>query len=225
MIAWPLRPPPIRCGSASPDVPAAPGLFSTAAMVRVPYFASIVPHVVRMEPGVGRGHRAQLVLRLACFRFNHGTRISQGSKAASSLQPRLKWVNSIWIPSGSTKSNIVPRSPATFRISDRATPEVSSQLAHARRSSKDSASSANDPDRYAQGRTVHLRCLNARIGQILGRPGSESPRARGNGGGPHPPGIRHQEISAKHVAIEMNAALEVGHRNPKVMQSGQARTS
>ena len=26
-------------------------LFSTAAMVRVPYFASIVPHVVRMEPG------------------------------------------------------------------------------------------------------------------------------------------------------------------------------
>ena len=26
-------------------------LFSTAAMARVPYFASIVPHVVRMEPG------------------------------------------------------------------------------------------------------------------------------------------------------------------------------
>jgi hypothetical protein len=27
-------------------------LFSAAAMVRVPYFASIVPHVVRMEPGL-----------------------------------------------------------------------------------------------------------------------------------------------------------------------------
>jgi hypothetical protein len=26
-------------------------LFSVAAMVRVPYFASILPHVVRMEPG------------------------------------------------------------------------------------------------------------------------------------------------------------------------------
>ena len=26
-------------------------LFSAAAMVRVPYFASIAPHVVRMEPG------------------------------------------------------------------------------------------------------------------------------------------------------------------------------
>jgi hypothetical protein len=26
-------------------------LFSAAAMVRVPHFASIVPHVVRMEPG------------------------------------------------------------------------------------------------------------------------------------------------------------------------------
>ena len=36
-------------------------------------------------------------------------------------------------------------------------------------------------------------------------------------------GIRHQEICAEHVAIETNAALEVGHRNPKVMKSGQAR--
>jgi acyl-coenzyme A thioesterase PaaI-like protein len=27
-------------------------LFSAAAMVRVPYFASIAPHVVRMEPGL-----------------------------------------------------------------------------------------------------------------------------------------------------------------------------
>ena len=38
-------------------------------------------------------------------------------------------------------------------------------------------------------------------------------------------GIRHQDISAEHVAIEKNAALEVGHRHPKMMQSGQARTS
>ena len=30
-------------------------------------------------------------------------------------------------------------------------------------------------------------------------------------------GIRHQEISAKHVAVETNAALEVGYRNPEVM--------
>lgn len=27
-------------------------LFSTAAMVRVPYFASVLPHVIRMEPGL-----------------------------------------------------------------------------------------------------------------------------------------------------------------------------
>lgn len=26
-------------------------LFSAAAMVRVPYFASVLPHIVRMEPG------------------------------------------------------------------------------------------------------------------------------------------------------------------------------
>jgi hypothetical protein len=30
--------------------PAGTRLFSATAMVRVPYFASIVPHVVRMEP-------------------------------------------------------------------------------------------------------------------------------------------------------------------------------
>jgi hypothetical protein len=30
-------------------------LFSTAAVVRMPYFASIVRHVVRMEPGLAEG--------------------------------------------------------------------------------------------------------------------------------------------------------------------------
>ncbi len=38
-------------------------LFSAAAMVRVPYFASIAPHVVRMEP--------------ACF--DRGSRCPSGS--------------------------------------------------------------------------------------------------------------------------------------------------
>jgi len=32
-------------------VPGGSRLFSAAAMARVPYFASITPHVVRMEPG------------------------------------------------------------------------------------------------------------------------------------------------------------------------------
>ncbi len=32
--------------------PGGSGLFSTAAVARVPYFASVLPHVVRMEPGV-----------------------------------------------------------------------------------------------------------------------------------------------------------------------------
>ena len=33
------------------ECPGGSRLFSAAAMVRVPYFASIAPHVVRMEPG------------------------------------------------------------------------------------------------------------------------------------------------------------------------------
>src|SRR6478609_9101984 len=41
-------------------------LFSTAAMVRVPYFASIVPHVVRMEPGF-----AEVTVLKWFFVYNH----------------------------------------------------------------------------------------------------------------------------------------------------------
>jgi hypothetical protein len=41
-------------------------LFSAAEMVRVPYFASIAPHVVRMEAGHRRGRAAQMV-----FVYNH----------------------------------------------------------------------------------------------------------------------------------------------------------
>src|ERR1700757_284704 len=33
-----------------------------------------------------------------------------------------------------------------------------------------------------------------------------------------------QEVCSDHVAIEAHAALEVRHRNPKVMQAGQAGT-
>ena len=38
-----------------PSQPGGTRLFSAAAMVRVPYFASIVPHVVRMEPAIAMG--------------------------------------------------------------------------------------------------------------------------------------------------------------------------
>jgi acyl-coenzyme A thioesterase PaaI-like protein len=41
-------------------------LFCTAAMVRVPYFASIVPHVVRMEPGL-----AEVTVPKWFFVYNH----------------------------------------------------------------------------------------------------------------------------------------------------------
>ena len=41
-------------------------LFSAAAMVRVPYFASIAPHVVRMEPGL-----AEVTVPKWFFVYNH----------------------------------------------------------------------------------------------------------------------------------------------------------
>src|SRR6201994_1611492 len=47
----------------------APGgsrLFSIAAMARVPYFASVLPHVVRMEPGL-----AEVTVPKWFFVYNH----------------------------------------------------------------------------------------------------------------------------------------------------------
>lgn len=41
-------------------------LFSAAAMLRVPYFASITPHVVRMEPGL-----AEVTVPKWFFVYNH----------------------------------------------------------------------------------------------------------------------------------------------------------
>ncbi|CAN7243047.1 hotdog fold domain-containing protein [Mycolicibacterium frederiksbergense] len=41
-------------------------LFSAAAMVRVPYFASVLPHVVRMEPGC-----AEVLIPKWFYVYNH----------------------------------------------------------------------------------------------------------------------------------------------------------
>jgi len=51
MPAWQPLPRHIGCGNASPGGPGGTRLFSAAAVLRVPYFASIVSRVVRMEPG------------------------------------------------------------------------------------------------------------------------------------------------------------------------------
>ncbi len=48
------------------DRPGGTRLFSAAAMVRVPYFASIVPHVVHMEPGF-----AEVTVPKWFFLYNH----------------------------------------------------------------------------------------------------------------------------------------------------------
>lgn len=47
-------------------VPGGSRLFSAAAMVRVPYFASIAPHVLRMEPGF-----AEVAVPKWFFVYNH----------------------------------------------------------------------------------------------------------------------------------------------------------
>ncbi|MFV8053765.1 hotdog fold domain-containing protein [Mycobacterium sp. 48b] len=48
------------------DKPLGSRLFSAAAMARVPYFASILPHVVRMEPGL-----AEVTVPKWFYVYNH----------------------------------------------------------------------------------------------------------------------------------------------------------
>lgn len=47
-------------------IPGGTRLFSAAAMARVPYFASVLPHVVRMEPGL-----AEVLVPKWPFVYNH----------------------------------------------------------------------------------------------------------------------------------------------------------
>ncbi|BBZ24351.1 hypothetical protein MHIB_27690 [Mycolicibacter hiberniae] len=47
-------------------VPGGTRMFSAAAMARVPYFASVLPHVVRMEPGL-----AEVLVPKWPFVYNH----------------------------------------------------------------------------------------------------------------------------------------------------------
>lgn len=47
-------------------VPGGTRIFSAAAMLRVPYFASVLPHVVRMEPGL-----AEVTVPKWPFVYNH----------------------------------------------------------------------------------------------------------------------------------------------------------
>jgi Domain of unknown function (DUF4442) len=56
-------------------------VFSAAAMLRVPYFASIVPHVVTMEPGFAE---VTVVLRLACGGFTTVAAAPKGKGAQAS---------------------------------------------------------------------------------------------------------------------------------------------
>ena len=58
--------PTFRLGKQLAQRPGGSRLFSAAAMIRVPYFASIVPHVRRMEPGY-----AEVTVPKWFFVYNH----------------------------------------------------------------------------------------------------------------------------------------------------------
>jgi len=99
-------------------------LFSAAAMVRVPYFASIVPHVVRMEPGY-----AEVAVPKWFFVYNHlhtvhaiascnAAEIAMGMMMEATVQTSHRWIRRTsprsptarrsWCPSASSRPSAGP---------------------------------------------------------------------------------------------------------------------
>jgi acyl-coenzyme A thioesterase PaaI-like protein len=79
-------------------VPGGSRLFSIAAMTRVPYFASVLPHVIRMEPGV-----AEVRVPKWFFVYNHlhtvhaiascnAAEVAMGMLMEATVPPSHRWI-------------------------------------------------------------------------------------------------------------------------------------
>jgi hypothetical protein len=65
-------------------------LFSAAAMVRVPYFASILPHVVRMEPGFAEGMLMEATVPTSHRWIPKAMNVQYHQKATTSLRAQAR---------------------------------------------------------------------------------------------------------------------------------------
>ena len=79
-------------------IPGGTRLFSAAVMARAPYFASIVPHVVRMEPGL-----AEVTVPKWFFVYNHlqtvhaiascnAAEVAMGMLMEATVPPTHRWI-------------------------------------------------------------------------------------------------------------------------------------
>lgn len=79
-------------------LPGGTRLFSAAAMARVPYFASVLPHVVRMEPGF-----AEVTVPKWFFVYNHlhtvhaiaccnAAEVAMGMLMEATVPPSHRWI-------------------------------------------------------------------------------------------------------------------------------------
>ncbi len=79
-------------------VPGGSRLFSAAAMARVPYFASVVPHVIRMQPGL-----AEVRVPKWFFVYNHlhtvhaiascnAAEVAMGMLMEATVPPSHRWI-------------------------------------------------------------------------------------------------------------------------------------
>lgn len=79
-------------------IPGGTRLFSAAVVARAPYFASIVPHVVRMEPGI-----AEVTVPKWFFVYNHlhtvhaiascnAAEIAMGMLMEATVPPSHRWI-------------------------------------------------------------------------------------------------------------------------------------
>ncbi|MHA3023563.1 hotdog fold domain-containing protein [Mycobacterium sp. BMJ-28] len=97
-------------------------LFSAAAMVRVPYFASVVPHVLSMEPG-----RAEVAVPKWFFVYNHlhtvhaiaacnAAEVAMGMAMEATVPTTHRWIPKAMTVQYLAKATTSLRATAEFQV-------------------------------------------------------------------------------------------------------------
>ena len=120
----PALSPTYRAWKQLSERPGGTRLFSAAAMVRVPYFASVLPHVLVMEPG-----RAEVAVPKWFFVYNHlhtvhaiascnAAEVAMGMAMEASVPTTHRWIPKAMTVQYLAKATSSLRAVAEFDVPD-----------------------------------------------------------------------------------------------------------
>lgn len=120
----PAQNPTYRAWKALSGRPGGTRVFSAAAMVRVPYFASVLPHVLTMEPG-----RAEVAVPKWFFVYNHlhtvhaiascnAAEVAMGMAMEATVPTTHRWIPKAMTVQYLAKATSSLRAVAEFEVPD-----------------------------------------------------------------------------------------------------------